>query len=189
VKRIFLILFVWTLTACTPLAPMAASPDSTSSPSVLVISTSIPRDKLTPAPTWMYLLPAAPTLTPEVVQQLVMPQPTSTVSTCLELVAPVDGFAVPKRKPVRFRWHGIREAQYYAVLLVHQSGLQEKIAATGTELTLAREANINDVSYRWSVLAYDSNNKLICGSPTQAFSLYIRPSAAAPATGGQVSSP
>ncbi len=185
-KKIFLVLFAGLLMACAPLAPVSSSQASTISQSVLVISTSIPKDKLTPPPTWTNLLPASPTATltasPVPVQPVVMPQPLPTGPVCLTLSAPADGITFRKRKPVKFIWYAQRGAQYYTLLLVHQDGFQEKIVVPGTELTLDRRAKPDDITYQWMVMAYDSSNQLICNSPVRTFTLFSEPVAAASAT-------
>jgi hypothetical protein len=198
VKKIFLISFACMLMACTPLVPAASSPALTTSRSVLVVSTSLPKDRLAPVPTWMNLIPATPTATsvppPTAERQIALPQPTPAGPTCLQLIAPTDGITFLKRKPVRFLWYAKRGAQAYVLLLTHQDGFQEKIIVNGTELLLNRRARPDDLTYQWNMSAYDANNQVICTSPTRTFTLYSAPAAAAasptaaPATGGQVAS-
>jgi hypothetical protein len=192
VKRIFLLSFAWMLMACAPLAPEASSPVLETSGSFLVISTSIPADQITPAPTWTYLIPPTPTATipatPTTVPDTATPLPSPLGPTCLTLISPADGTTFLKKKAVKFTWYAKQGTQSYVLLLVHQNGFRERIVVPGTELTLDQKAKVNDLTYQWSVAAYDANNQLICNSPTWTYTLYSPPTVT-PFTGGQAASP
>jgi hypothetical protein len=173
VNRFLFIVFAGVLVACVPLTPVPTVPSS----HVLVIYTSLPREMVSPVPTWMVLIP--PSLTPTPIRPKSTPtalaRPTPTGPACLELIEPVEGASFAKHDRIILKWKKLPGAASYVVYLGYPNGLQEKVLVSGTEMELNLQRETNAASYRWQVQAYDANHTLVCSSNSLTFTIYPVP--------------
>lgn len=168
-RRILFVFLVWILAACTPLVP----PAGPTARSVLIVSTALPREKLSPVPTWRLLFPPTPTATPvpPTVTATGTPSPTPAGPFCLQLAEPADGASLPRDMKVSLTWERVPKAASYVLLLSSPDGFQEKLLTSTTGMELDIQARDEPVSYRWSVQAYDSDSQLLCSSNTFIFTV------------------
>lgn len=180
-KRIYLFLFAWMVAACAPQAIPTAPP-------ALIISTAVPRERVSPAPTWTDSIPPTATEIQAAIKPLGVTQPSPAGSNCLQGLEPPEGTIFPKHSIPDLKWQAVDGAAYYIVLLDHPGGLQEKLVSPGPELLVNLKAPKEPALYRWSVQLYDAANHLLCSSATYSFTLYPEPVVPTSTSGGATSS-
>ncbi|MGE5378725.1 MAG: hypothetical protein ACM3XO_27025, partial [Bacteroidota bacterium] len=113
-KKLLLVCLAWALAACAPVVPMEAS----SSSPVLVISTSLPQEMLSPVPTWRALIPPTPTSTPirPTVTPTTLVLPTPTGPGCMQLIEPADGASFAKHDHITLKWVPLSGVTSYVAL-------------------------------------------------------------------------